>query len=297
MASESIDITGRTRLVGVFGWPVEHSLSPPMQNAAIRALGLDWVYIPAAVAPGSLAAALAGAEAMGFVGVNLTIPHKTTALDLLTEIDDLARIIGAVNTVKFEGDGRRVGYNTDAYGFTQTIMSEADLLIGGQTVLILGGGGAGRGMAAGAAMEGARKVILANRTRERSEEIARALEPHFPETRFEVVQYSEPSLRNAAGRSQIIANATSLGLRPGDPLPIPANCLEAGHVVFDSVYTPPETPLLKAAKAAGAVCVGGLGMLARQGAKSLSIWSGLQPDEDLMLTTLHRRVRERMAAG
>lgn len=291
------EITGRTKLVGVFGWPVEHSLSPPMQNAAIRALGLDWAYVASPVAPGSLAAALEGARAMGYVGVNLTIPHKTAVMDMLDEADELAGVIGAVNTIHFRADGAKVGHNTDAYGFTQTIIAEAELMFGGQTVLILGGGGAGRGMAAGAASEGARKVILANRTRERGEEIARDLEPHFPQTRFEVVQYSEPSLRNAAGRSQIIANATSLGLRPGDPLPIPASCLEAGQVVFDSVYTPPETPLLAAARAAGAVCVGGLGMLARQGARSLAIWSGLQPDEDLMLNTLRHRVRERLDAG
>jgi shikimate dehydrogenase len=134
-------------------------------------------------------------------------------------------------------------------------------------------------------------VILANRTRERAERIAADMAPAFPATQFEVVQHSPASLKNAASRAQIIANASSLGMRPTDPLPIPEDCIEPHHVVFDTVYAPPETALLKRAAACGAIAVGGLGMLARQGARSLAIWSGLQPDEDLMLATL-RRLRQ-----
>ncbi|MBI3735769.1 shikimate dehydrogenase [Candidatus Sumerlaeota bacterium] len=285
-------ITGQTRIAAVIGWPVEHSLSPPMQNAAIQALGLDWAYVALPVRPAELEAAMRGARALGMVGINCTIPHKEAVIPFLDEIDDMARAIGAVNTIQIR-DGELIGYNTDAYGFAATIMAEGELMLEGTTVLILGSGGAARGMAAGAAMEGAKKVILANRTRDRAEAIVREVGSAFPNTGWEVVQASEASLKNAAGRSQVIANATSLGMRPNDPLPIEAESLNPGQVVFDTVYTPPETALLKAAKSRGCICVGGLGMLARQGAKSLAIWSGLQPDEDLMLSVLIKNARSR----
>ena len=286
------EITGQTRIAGVIGWPVEHSLSPPMQNAAIAALGLDWVYVALAVRPRDLKAALEGARAQGMVGLNCTIPHKEAVLPFLDDLDDSARSVRAVNTIHILGD-KLIGHNTDGYGFTATVMAEGELMLKDATVLILGAGGAARAMAAGAAGEGARKVIFANRTRPRAEKIIEEVSPFYPGTRWESVQVSEASLRNAAGRSDLIANATSLGMRSSDPLPIEPESITPEHVVFDTVYSPPETPLLRAAKERGAICVGGLGMLARQGAKSLAIWSGLEPDEDLMLSVLRNSVSAR----
>jgi len=296
--SSSITITAETKLCAVVGHPVEHSFSPPMQNAGMQALGLPWAYVACNVKPERLGEAIHGARALGIVGMNVTIPHKETVIPFLDELDELAEAIGAVNTIHFTAAGAK-GYNTDGYGFTQSVLSDGELEMIGATVLILGGGGAARGMAAGAAAEGAKKIILANRTREKAEKIAGDLERVFPDVRWEVVQASPASLENAAGRSQIIGNATSLGMKKGDALPIPAGSLQPGQVVFDSVYVtteldagPGETPLLKAAKAAGAIPVTGLGMLARQGAKSLSIWSGREPDEDLMLSMLIKHVRQ-----
>lgn len=264
-----------------------------MQNAAIAALGLDWVYVALPVKPSDIEACVLGARAMGIIGLNCTIPHKELVLPFVDEIDDAARAIRAVNTLHFREDGAVVGHNTDAYGFSATVMSEGEVMFEGRSVLILGAGGAARGMAAGAAAEGARKIIIANRTRERAERIVEDLGAAFPASDWEIVQASEGSLSNAARRASIIANATSLGMRPDDPLPIPAGVLTPEHVVFDTVYAPPETALLRAAAKAGAIAVGGLGMLARQGARSLAIWSGLNPDEELMLNVLRERVRER----
>ncbi len=278
-------------MAGVLGWPVDHSLSPPMQNAAIKELGLDWVYVALSVAPRNLGAAIEGVRALGIAGLNITIPHKIAVMEYLDEIDDDARVIGAVNTVRVDG-ARLIGSNTDAYGFTATVMAEGEMMFPDATVLILGAGGVARAMAAGAAAEGARKVILANRTRSKAEEIAQDFDSIYPSTRFEVVQASAPSLAHAAQRSGLIANATSLGMRPEDPMPIEAESIEPHHVVFDTVYAPPETELLKAARRRGAVCVGGLGMLARQGARALAAWSGLEPDEDLMLSVLRKSVAE-----
>jgi shikimate dehydrogenase len=303
----SIRFTGSTKLCGVIGDPVAHSLSPLMQNAAMQALGLDWAYMPFHVKPEGLRAAIEGARALGIVGLNVTIPHKETVVALLDELDPLAEAIAAVNTIHFDA-GRAKGYNTDAYGFTQSVLADGELEMAGATVLVLGGGGAARGLAAGAASEGAKKVILANRTRARAERIAGDLERVFPAVRWEVVQASATSLRNAAGRAQVVANATSLGMKASDELPIPADALTPGQVVFDSVYfmpragsaaakeaaegSPGDTALLRAARAAGCITVGGLAMLARQGAKSLAIWTGLEPDEDLMLSLLIKHVRE-----
>lgn len=295
-------ISGRTKLCGVIGDPVEHSLSPLMQNAAMEALGLDWAYVPFHVRPEGLKAAIDGARVMGLVGLNVTIPHKETVVTFMDELDPLAEAIGAVNTIHFV-DGRARGYNTDAYGFTQSVLADGEIEMAGATVLVLGGGGAARGLAAGAASEGAKKVILANRTRARAERIASDLERVFPNVGWEVVQASATSLKNAAGRAKIVANATSLGMKATDTLPIPAEALYPGQIVFDSVYvrpssvrsgaagSPGDTALLQAARAAGCVTVGGLAMLARQGAKSLAIWTGLQPDEDMMLSLLIRHVR------
>ncbi len=291
------EITGHTRVAAVIGWPVDHSLSPPMQNAAIRALGLDWVYIALPVHPSHLRVAVEGARVLGMIGINCTIPHKESVIPYLDELDQTARAIGAVNTIHIKPDGKLIGHNTDAYGFTQTVMAEGELILKGTTVLIIGAGGVARGMSAGAAMEGAKKIILANRTRERAEKIAGDLAPIFHETQWEVVQLSPSSLRNAAGRSQLIANATSLGMTANDPLPIEAESIAPDQVVFDTVYSTPETPLLKAAKSRGAICVGGAGMLARQGAKSLALWSGLQPDEDLMLSVLQKHLRARATSS
>jgi shikimate dehydrogenase len=297
--SPSVTITAHTKFCAVIGHPVEHSFSPPMQNAAIQALGLPWAFLAFNVKPENLGSAIVGAAALGIIGMNVTIPHKETVVTHLDELDELAEAIGAVNTIHFT-EGKAKGYNTDGYGFTQSVLSDGELEMAGATVLILGAGGAARGMAAGAAAEGARKVILANRTRSKAEKIADELGRAFPTVQWEVVQASAPSLANAAGRSQIIGNATSLGMKPGDALPIPAEALQPGQVVFDSVYVstdpgapPGETALLKAAKAAGCIPVTGLGMLARQGALSLSIWSGMEPDEDLMLSMLIKHVRGR----
>jgi shikimate dehydrogenase len=281
--------------VAVIGWPVEHSLSPPMQNAAIRALGLDWVYIALPVAPRNLGDAMTGVRALGIVGVNCTIPHKETVIPFLDEIDPVARAIGAVNTVHNKA-GKLVGYNTDAYGFSASVMAEGELMFPEITTLVIGGGGVARGIAAGAAAEGAKKIILANRTRAKAEKIAADIGEAFPDCRIEVVQASASSLRNAAERSELIVNATALGMRDDDDLPLPADCIEPEHLVFDTVYAPPDTALLRTARERGARTIGGLGMLARQGAKSLSIWSGMEPDEDLMLNVLRKTAAQRAKA-
>lgn len=281
-------INSKTRLVGVIGWPVEHSLSPPMQNAAIDGLGLNWVYVAMSVAPEALGDAIAGARALGFVGLNVTIPHKQSVAALMDRLDPAAEAIGAVNTVVFASEGT-VGYNTDAEGYTGTVEAESDFRFKGQVVLQLGAGGVGRAMAAGAAAAGADRVMIHARRPEKASALAASLDLHYPHVTFEAV-VGESALTDAATRAGLIANATPLGMKEGDALPLPAGLIQPGHTVFDTVYIPARTRLLETARDRGACDVEGVGMLVRQGARSLAIWSDRQPDTALMTRVLRENL-------
>ncbi len=292
-----MQIDAATKTLGVIGWPIAHTLSPPMQNAAIAALGLDWLYAAWPVEPAALPAAIAGARALGFIGLNVTIPHKEAVVPLLDDLSPEAAAIGAVNMVHFTG-GRAVGYNTDAEGFTRSLAEEAGLSLAGRTLLLAGGGGAAGAWAAGPPAAGPDRVIIAAGRSGRARLLADAIAPHYPATRFEVAG-SPDAIARAAAAAAVLANATPLGMKPGDPLPLPAELIEPRHVIFDAVYRPRVTPLMAAATGRGARVVGGLGMLVRQGCRALAIWSGRTPDEALMFRTLEELLaaREREAAG
>lgn len=279
-----MQINSRTRLLGVMGWPIEHTLSPLIQNAAIRALGLNWVYTALPVPPDRVAEAIAGARAMGFVGMNVTYPHKAAAVAGMDELSPEAAAIGAINTIHFTDRGA-IGYNTDVTGFTRTLTEDACFDVQGKTVLQLGAGGAGHAMVAGQGDGGAGRVIIFDVRLAAAAELAEQMGKAYPNTRFEALAGAE-GIPEAAAAADLIANATPLGMKPGDPSVIDEHLIQSRHVVFDAVYRPFETPLLKAAARRGARTVSGLGMLGRQGCKSLAIWSGMQPDESLMLGKL-----------
>lgn len=283
-----VDINAKTKLVGVVGWPAEHSLSPAMQNAAIEKLGLNWVYLAFPVPPQHLAEAIAGAKALGYVGLNITIPHKEAVRGTLDGVDPLAKAIGAVNTIHFH-EGLAIGFNTDAEGYTRTIEEESAFRFKGRTVLQIGAGGAGRAMAAGAAAAGAARVILSDIDADRAVHLATHMKNHYPAVAFEALM-APALLPEAARQADLIANATPLGMKPGDPLPLPAEVIEPRHTLFDAVYVTAHTPLLEEAKKKGAQVVSGLGMLARQGARSLEIWCAQRPDEALMIQVLKEKL-------
>jgi shikimate dehydrogenase len=264
-------IDASTRYCAVFGQPIKHSASPAMQNAGIAALGLNWRYLACEVNPAHLREALAGAKRMGFVGVNLTVPHKLLAVDLMDALDESARTWGAVNTVRFESVGGETiarGFNTDADGIARSLREDLGLELRGAKVLLLGAGGAGRTAALKLAAEGVGELHLVNRT----ESKAVAVE--------EEIRQRNPGVRVAVGcpktEVDLVLNATSLGLKPDDALPFDATtfALRQARTAYDMVYRPAETPFLKAAKAAGCRTANGLGMLLYQGAKALEIWSG-----------------------
>ena len=258
-----------------------------MQNAGIAALGLDWQYLAFAVPPADLPAAIAGAKAMGFIGLNLTVPHKVAALDLLDDVDVNARKWGAVNTVRFEalsdqgewraiGDSpappaaavRAKGYNTDAEAIVRALREDLGLDPRGARVLVLGAGGAGRVAALKLAEAGADTLHLVNRTPAKAQAVALDIHHNFPGV---TVFFDYP---NSA--VDLVLNATSLGLQPNDPLPWDESRFALGraHAAYDMIYRPAETPFLHQARLAGCRTANGVGMLLYQGAMALELWSG-----------------------
>jgi len=269
------------RIVAVIGHPIGHTMSPVMHNAAFEALGIDAEYLAFDVLPERLGEAIEGARALGFVGLNITIPHKVAALQYC-EPDPLAASIGAVNTLVFR-EGVK-GYNTDATGAMESLR-RAKVRVGGKEVLIMGAGGAARAIAHALVHEGA-KVVVANRTKQRAVELCEALEGATAAGLDEL-----PALVQSC---DVLINATSVGMR-GESL-VRGEWLHEGQVVFDIVYNPPETPLLKAARSAGAKTIDGVAMLVHQGAKAFELWFGVEPPVDVMERAVREELRRRGGA-
>ncbi len=272
-------ISGQTRVAGIIGWPVAHSLSPAMHNAAFAALGLDWAYVAFPVAPARVREAVRGLAAAGVAGLNVTIPHKQAVLGECSAVSDAVAAIGAANTLIPDGAGGWRADNTDAPGFLGALDEAAPLQLDGATALVIGAGGAARAVVFALRQRGAR-VAVANRTPARAAALG------------DPVEFSRAALEQAAGESALIVNCTSLGLHEqGVPAELPADALGPGHVVVDVVYRPGGTAWLAAAAARGARCVDGLGMLLHQGAAAFVEWTGHEPPIAAMREALVRSGR------
>ncbi len=278
-------LNAATRLCAIFGSPIRHSASPAMHNAAFAALGLDCRYLAFEVEPKNLRAAIEGAKAMNFVGLNLTVPHKLLAVEMVNALDTSAKKWGAVNTIKFESsagvspakssrgaDGtpalRSVGFNTDADGLANSLREDLKLELRGKKVLLLGAGGAGRTAALKLASEKVSELFLVNRTKSKAEKIAREIKKQFSSVKV--------SVGYPKSKIDLLLNATSLGLKTDDASPLDEKqfSLRQTRAVYDMIYRPAETKLLKAAKKAGCQTANGLGMLLHQGARAFEIWTG-----------------------
>ena len=259
-----------------------------MQNAGIATLGLNWRYLAFDVHPDQLRAAIEGARTMGFIGLNLTVPHKLLAVDMVDALDDSAKTWGAVNTIRFETDasGKTLarGYNTDADAITRSLREDLGLELRGAKVLLLGAGGAGRTAALKLASEGVSELFLVNRTESKAAAVADEIRRRSPEVKVSVGYPKSPI--------DLVLNATSLGLKPDDALPFDERqfALKQARAAYDMIYRPAETPFLKAAKAAGCQTANGLGMLLYQGAKALEIWSGKTAPIAVMRAALEQNV-------
>lgn len=263
--------SGRARLAGVMGWPVEHSLSPRVHGYWLEHHRIDGVYVPLAVAPRDLERALTALPALGFRGVNLTLPHKERALGLCHEADDLARRIGAVNTIVVR-DGKLIGSNSDGFGFLENLKAGAPgWRPEAASAVVLGGGGAARAVVAALIDAGAPQVRIVNRTRPRAEALAASLGG--------AISVHGWKQRHAAlAGAGLLVNTTSLGMAGQPPLDLDLGGLPRDAVVSDLVYAPLMTPLLEAARARGNPLVDGLGMLLHQARPGFEAWFGSRPE-------------------
>jgi shikimate dehydrogenase len=257
-----------------------------MHNPGLKARGLDAQYVRLHVRPEEFADAVHACRDAGLVGVNCTIPHKLAALEIADDPDPLARRFGAANTLVFR-DSRILGYNTDGPGLQRAVEEEFAQPLASQRVLILGaGGGAGRAAAIQCALAGCERLTLVNRTREKTERLAHELGAYYRSDH--VVLQAEPDLRDI----DLVINATSVGMKPGDPSLLDPAQIEARHRVYDMIYSPPETPLLAAARAAGARAANGLSMLLHQGAAAFELWFGAPAPLDAMRRGLLESLQE-----
>jgi shikimate dehydrogenase len=266
-------ITGETKLVGLIGWPVEHSLSPTMHNSAFAALNLNWCYVPLLVPPERLGEAVAGLRALSFVGANVTVPHKETVMLLLNHVTPEAQAIGAVNAIAVR-EGRSIGYNTDWQGFL-IALNEGGFDPQGKRAVVLGAGGAARAVVYALAHAGAQATVL-NRTASRAQALVQDFVPLFPHRSLVSLPFTPQALEERTAGAHLLVNATPVGMWPEvDQSPWPEDLAFPGHLtVFDLVYNPGQTKLLRQARAAGAKGIGGLGMLVHQGAAAFELWTG-----------------------
>lgn len=312
------NINASTRLCAVYGCPIRHSASPAIHNAAFAALGLNWRYLAFEVHPDHLSAAMEGARAMGFAGLNLTVPHKLLAFDLVDALDKSAKQWGAVNTIRFEGRSSRnrwlplrefgvprssgrspaghppeneipqkiraVGFNTDADAIITALREDLGMKLRGAKVLLLGAGGAGRTAALRMAAENVAQIFLLNRTSSKAEAVAVEIKRRFRSVRV--------ALGCPESNVDLLINATSLGLKPQDQLPFDTKRFSLKQVasVYDMIYRPAETLLLKTARRAGCRTANGLGMLLYQGAKAFEIWTGQRAPLEVMRRALEKNI-------
>lgn len=259
--------------LAVFGDPVAHSRSPQMHNPALKETGIAGQYVRLLIREEELPAALRELSRQGFLGANLTIPHKVAALGLVDRLTDSARHLRTVNTVRVEPDGTLSGHNTDGPGLSRAVEEAFGGPLGGQRILILGaGGGAGRAAAVQSALEGCPALVLANRTLAKVESVAAEIRGLRPETSVEIIDGSPESLRRALPGVDLILNASSVGMKVDDPALVPADVFLPRHRVYDMIYAPERTRLLEDAAAAGASVANGLAMLLWQGVLAFEYW-------------------------
>ncbi len=298
-------IDGKTQLVGIIGWPVSHSFSPTMHNAAFADLGLNWKYVPLPVKVEDVKTAVSALPSLGFKGVNVTVPHKQTVIPLLDEIEPGAKAIGAVNTIVVHQNNQTtklVGHNTDWTGFLADIAS-LNIAIPKRDCLVLGAGGSARAVAYALAQAGGRVTIFARRP-EQAHKLVTDLQPHLPKTTLQAQDMNkletavpEPA-KTAVSQSPIsnpqsppsplIINTTPLGMTPHTNHSIwPKNLpFPTGAFVYDLVYNPPETKFMRQARAQGCQAANGLGMLLHQGAQAFKLWTGKDASIEVMQKAL-----------
>jgi len=288
-------ITGKSKVFGIIGWPVSHSLSPVFQNAAFEYLGLDCCYVPFPVEAGKIDAAMRAIPALNIAGLNVTVPHKESVISCLSALSEEAMMIGAVNTITVSGD-RLVGHNTDGQGFIASL-SEAGEPVDGRSILILGAGGASRAVVFSLAEGGASTIIIANRTVIKAESLTEQVRQRFPAVKIEATGMEHADLKRVFHNVDMIINTTSIGLKREDPSPAPKEFLHKDLFVCDLIYNPPDTELIRYAKELCRGHMNGSGMLIHQGAASFKLWTGIEPPIQVMRQALQDALQHRSTSS
>lgn len=280
-------ISGKTKVLGLVGYPVEHSLSPAMHNAAFEELKLDCCYVTFSVKPELLKDAVSAIRSLNLAGVNVTVPHKEKVIPFLDEVNKEASFIGAVNTIvnqSASGGGRLIGYNTDSRGFMKSL-SEARISVNNKNILVIGAGGASRAIGY-YLCQSASKLFLYDIDKKKVSKLISDLNKIKKSVFF--FSYEPSAMSHQLKDIDIIINATPLGLKKNDPLPVDVNLLKPKHVVCDLIYK--KTPLLEIASKKGCMTMNGLGMLLWQGVFAFELWTGKKPPVDVMRKALIRNM-------
>lgn len=279
-------ISGKTRLYGIFGYPVEHTFSPGMHNAAFQKLHMDACYVSFAVSPDKLGEAAKALIPLGLCGLNVTVPHKEKIIAYLDELSEEARLIGAVNTIEIK-EGKLIGHNTDGRGFLRSLRDNAGFNPKGKQIFIIGSGGAARAVGFSLALAGTKKIVFTDLDAGK----AVALVIDITDKTGRLVEYAKhESVAESAAEADCVINATPLGLKRADPLPLAPEHIREKHLVCDLVYNPAETRFLQAAKARGAKRLPGIGMLLFQGVIAFEIWTGKKAPVSIMKNALSRQI-------
>ncbi len=284
-----MEIRGDTGVLGIFGHPVSHSLSPLMQNAALEACGLNMVYLAFDVDREELCNAVRAIRALKLIGVNVTIPHKEGVIKYLDEVVGDALICGSVNTI-LNDKGRLRGFSTDGEGYVRSLAEEG-VDLEGKRVLVLGAGGAAKGIVLAILKRRPRSITISNRTPERAEDLLKRFEG-MERVKMEAIPFDHEALAGVMKRTDLLINTTPLGMEGREPLRLPLHHLPEGAVVSDIVYKPVKTPLLKEAEGLGYKTIDGVGMLVEQGAMSFEIWTGIRPPKGLMRDVVIKALSE-----
>lgn len=274
------DLVSRERLdagadkparLAVIGHPIAHSASPKMHQAALDAHGIDARYIRIDIEPGQVGEVFSRMRALGFIGCNVTVPHKLEAMEHC-EVDSDAATLGAVNTIRFDGDGAR-GFNTDGPGFARAVRDDFKVDFSSLTIAIAGaGGGAGQAIATQGVLAGSKRLVLINRTISKLKPLVERLRLLSSGSKIIALSFEDAALAEHCLACDLIVNTSSVGLKPGDPSILPATCLREGHLVYDTIYKPAVTPLLALASETRCKTSNGLSMLIQQGALAFQHW-------------------------
>ena len=283
-------ISAKTLVFAVLGHPIGHTLSPVMHNASFEALGLDALYLAFDMPPEHLMDGLRSMGRLGFKGVNLTVPLKEVAFRGVDEVSESARLTGSVNTAQFLPDGRICGHSTDGDGFLLALQEAFEATPQDKRIFMLGCGGAGRAVAITCAVAGASEIVLADLDQDRMEALQKELQTVSPRITIKLADTVPAKWPSMTRHTDIIVQASPVGMKPTDPSPLPPEAFRPDQLVFDMIYMYPETAVMRAAAPAGAHAVNGLGMLLHQGAKSFEIWTGQQADVEAMRKALEAAV-------